>query len=499
MVGPTAHTEFKDIKIHTAKCDTCNMHNKDIMKQCMLCGQNYCTPCFLKGGVDGLHVLNSGDRGYAAAEARRAAKTTRARSLDLLAPKKEKSSRMKVPSPRPQAKTRRTRRRTVVVEESESEVGGLDGDEMSLDDTETSKDDEQEQLKLESPPQASNIRCGKLREVPVIATPVRDQHMEAARLHDDASTLSDRSVLKPAYDENDTQAANNLLDFANGVHDGTHSNNLTPVHSEIALHTLSRIDFSACESGSGSKMIYNSALPNYTNGMYYPSQTPNKQNTLTSHWRSSPNNSMGIPNSQQVHPYPKFPEVTSTIIGHDSEGKVPQNGLYGDSEYRLHPVNQKTRRFTHTLDKHTQQFMHQEPLFIDPTSNEEHERFAAASADVPDDTMGCRMGSTGLTNSGLNEILSKYAPGYLDEALSRMEPGMDDRGQRIFGHEAESDVYFNPVEESYIEGAGQYTEEHHAEAKANLNRRPIPRFSRLRHTVNDFSENEASEEGEIQE
>jgi len=120
------HNDFVDITIHTAKCDTCNKHNKNVMKQCVKCGMNFCTPCWLHRG-DGMHIMNSGDSGYAGALANKAQREK------FLKPnggnvKKEsskspsRSSTMSPPSVASSPKrTRRTRRRRVIIEESEDE------------------------------------------------------------------------------------------------------------------------------------------------------------------------------------------------------------------------------------------------------------------------------------------------------------------------------------------------------------------------------------------
>ena len=54
------HTTFKEIKIHTAKCDECNKHNSVIIYRCMDCSQQCCTPCWNKKGGDGEHLLGNG-------------------------------------------------------------------------------------------------------------------------------------------------------------------------------------------------------------------------------------------------------------------------------------------------------------------------------------------------------------------------------------------------------------------------------------------------------
>ncbi|KKZ68618.1 hypothetical protein EMCG_05775 [[Emmonsia] crescens] len=44
------HTNFKQIVIHTAKCDKCNDHNKATLNRCTTCGFQICTPCWLHRG-----------------------------------------------------------------------------------------------------------------------------------------------------------------------------------------------------------------------------------------------------------------------------------------------------------------------------------------------------------------------------------------------------------------------------------------------------------------
>ena len=54
------HTTFKEIKIHTAKCDECNKHNAATIYRCLDCSQQCCTPCWDKKGGDGTHLINTG-------------------------------------------------------------------------------------------------------------------------------------------------------------------------------------------------------------------------------------------------------------------------------------------------------------------------------------------------------------------------------------------------------------------------------------------------------
>ncbi|TPX25862.1 hypothetical protein DIZ76_011319 [Coccidioides immitis] len=52
------HTIFKTIKIHTAKCDVCNQHNKATLRRCIDCGWQICTPCWDARGGDGTHGVS---------------------------------------------------------------------------------------------------------------------------------------------------------------------------------------------------------------------------------------------------------------------------------------------------------------------------------------------------------------------------------------------------------------------------------------------------------
>lgn len=63
-VGPSTtssqpHTDFVEVMIHTAKCDTCEKHNKLTVYRCMECGQHVCSQCWKKSG-DGTHVFGGG-------------------------------------------------------------------------------------------------------------------------------------------------------------------------------------------------------------------------------------------------------------------------------------------------------------------------------------------------------------------------------------------------------------------------------------------------------
>ncbi|KAI9875764.1 MAG: hypothetical protein M1830_008020 [Pleopsidium flavum] len=61
---PTLHQTFTPVKIHTAKCDICNQHNRSVLFRCADCGWHVCSPCWAEKGGDGTHVVNEGDRGW---------------------------------------------------------------------------------------------------------------------------------------------------------------------------------------------------------------------------------------------------------------------------------------------------------------------------------------------------------------------------------------------------------------------------------------------------
>ena len=56
-----AHTDFMEVRVHTAKCDSCEKHNKLTLYRCMECGQHVCSSCWKKSG-DRTHVFGGGSR-----------------------------------------------------------------------------------------------------------------------------------------------------------------------------------------------------------------------------------------------------------------------------------------------------------------------------------------------------------------------------------------------------------------------------------------------------
>ena len=56
-----AHTDFMEVRVHTAKCDSCEKHNTLTLYRCMECGQQVCSSCWKKSG-DRTHVFGGGSR-----------------------------------------------------------------------------------------------------------------------------------------------------------------------------------------------------------------------------------------------------------------------------------------------------------------------------------------------------------------------------------------------------------------------------------------------------
>ena len=53
--SPRLHTAFMEVKVHTAKCDSCDKHNKLTLYRCTECGQHVCSLCWNKKLADGTH------------------------------------------------------------------------------------------------------------------------------------------------------------------------------------------------------------------------------------------------------------------------------------------------------------------------------------------------------------------------------------------------------------------------------------------------------------
>ena len=53
------HTNFVEVKVHTAKCDSCETHNKGTLYRCTECGQHVCSFCWVLQSGDKTHVYGS--------------------------------------------------------------------------------------------------------------------------------------------------------------------------------------------------------------------------------------------------------------------------------------------------------------------------------------------------------------------------------------------------------------------------------------------------------
>ncbi|KAL8828843.1 MAG: hypothetical protein Q9191_002362 [Dirinaria sp. TL-2023a] len=193
------HDQFRQVKIHTAKCDFCDRNNKDIIRQCTTCALNFCTPCWLQRGQDGTHIMNDGDRGYAATVALGAKAQSK---LKLKAEMVEKSK-----SPSPLQTRRRVRRRRVVIEESEDEeMGGVaESSEPSIVDVDEVQAGREQRL--------SERRRGKLPE-PLIEEPASPSTAGPSNQNSAAETnFSDRGF---GTDGDTAEAADSLLALAAG-------------------------------------------------------------------------------------------------------------------------------------------------------------------------------------------------------------------------------------------------------------------------------------------
>ena len=54
------HTEFMEVKVHTAICDSCDKHNKQTLYRCIKCSLHICSLCWNKKSGDGTHVFGGG-------------------------------------------------------------------------------------------------------------------------------------------------------------------------------------------------------------------------------------------------------------------------------------------------------------------------------------------------------------------------------------------------------------------------------------------------------
>ena len=58
--SPRLHTDFVEVKVHTAKCDSCDKHNKLTLYRCTECGQHVCSLCWNKKSGDRTHDFGGG-------------------------------------------------------------------------------------------------------------------------------------------------------------------------------------------------------------------------------------------------------------------------------------------------------------------------------------------------------------------------------------------------------------------------------------------------------
>ncbi len=153
----STHSTFIPIKIHTAKCDTCNKHNTQTMFRCADCGQQCCTPCWLKKGGDGTHILNAGDKGW-----------TGQRAQVVALPRKERQQRPRKATENRVVKklaTRRKSRYVVVDEEDEDEIEEEEKEEEEEEEEEEPEEGEIEEEVAHNPTR----RVTQLQRTPTIA------------------------------------------------------------------------------------------------------------------------------------------------------------------------------------------------------------------------------------------------------------------------------------------------------------------------------------------
>lgn len=59
---PALHADFVEVKVHTAKCDSCEKHNKLTLYRCLECGQHVCSLCWNKKRGDRTHIFRRASR-----------------------------------------------------------------------------------------------------------------------------------------------------------------------------------------------------------------------------------------------------------------------------------------------------------------------------------------------------------------------------------------------------------------------------------------------------
>ena len=119
------------------------------------------------------------------------------------------------------------------------------------------------------------------------------------------------------------------------------------------------------------------------------------------------------------------------------------------------------------------------------------------SALMPEDPAWSSAPTTAMSDKDWQAWLSKEFPKQLCKVLSNMEPGMDARGERLFGNESGGEVWNSEIfNEHYFDDAHDEVEEGRAFAKSNLDVGTSTRTRRVPATGHD---EEGSEEGEIME
>ena len=119
------------------------------------------------------------------------------------------------------------------------------------------------------------------------------------------------------------------------------------------------------------------------------------------------------------------------------------------------------------------------------------------SALMPEDPGWSTAPTTAMGDHEWQALLSKEFPKELCKALSKVEPGMDARGERLFGNESRGEVWNSEIfNEYYFDEAHDEVEEGRAVAKANLD---VGSGTRARRVPAAGHDEEGSEEGEIME
>ncbi|KAF4617084.1 hypothetical protein G7Y89_g15065 [Cudoniella acicularis] len=81
-VGPSKHTVWEPLSVHTAKCDGCSKHNTAVIQRCVRCNRQLCKNCIVKVADDGIHVVNMDELKWDFVTPKRA--TTRVSKTDKL-------------------------------------------------------------------------------------------------------------------------------------------------------------------------------------------------------------------------------------------------------------------------------------------------------------------------------------------------------------------------------------------------------------------------------